>query len=80
MSGKPLGMVELITAIGDANIRMQNLDTSSISLDWSAKKGTKITFGTDMALTTDGTERLGLVLWVPRDLVAKILADRKAQP
>jgi hypothetical protein len=76
MSTNPLGMVELITAIGDQNIRMQNLDTSAITLDYHHKKGTTITFGTDAALTANGTELMGLVLWVPRDKVQQILAER----
>jgi hypothetical protein len=72
-----LGVVGLVTAIGDENIRMQNLDTSAISLDWDHKKGTKITFGTDAVLGANGTELLGIVLWLPRDAVAKSLEAAK---
>ena len=69
--GKPIGMVELLTKIGDDNIKFQNLDSCAISLNYDHKKGSKITFGTDEPITLDGTERLGLVLWLPRDKVAE---------
>lgn len=73
MSVGVVGVVGLVTAIGDAKIRIQNLDDCAFTLDWSAKKGTKITFGTDVALTPNGTELLGLVLWLPRDAVDVVL-------
>ena len=65
---------EMIAAIGDDKVKIQNLDVCSITLDWSRKKGTTITFGTDMRLTSDGTEMLGLIVWVPRDIAAAIRA------
>lgn len=68
-----MGLVELVTAIGDEHIRLQNLDNSAITLDWSAKRGTKITFGTEVSLTPNGTELLGLVVWLPRDAVAALM-------
>ena len=74
-----LGVVGLVTAIGDENIRMQNLDTSAISLDWDHKKGTRITFGTDATLDSNGTELLGIVLWLPRSAVATAIAESKAE-
>jgi hypothetical protein len=70
---KQIGMTELITKIGDENIRFQNLDTSAISLNYDHKKGSKITFGTDEPILPDGTERLGLILWLPRDKVNEII-------
>lgn len=65
---------ELILAIGDDNVSIQNLDQCADTLDWSAKKGTKIRFGTDVPLTPEGTTKLGLVAWLPRDAVTAALA------
>jgi hypothetical protein len=63
---------ELILAVGDENVGIQNLDVCADTLDWSAKKGTKITFRTDQRLIFDtGTEKLGLVIWLDRDAVKK---------
>lgn len=67
---------ELITAYGDERIEMQNLDHCSISLDMD-KKGTKITFGTSVRLNLDGPEKLGLIIWLDRDEVARITSTKE---
>lgn len=69
-----VGISELVAKIGDDNITLQSLDVCASKLDYSRKSGTKITFHTDMPLTPKGTEMLGLVLWLPRDKAAEILA------
>lgn len=75
----PLGISELVAKIGDADIELQNLDTCGISLDYHHKKGTTITFGTSMNISApEGTEKLGLVIWLDRKRVAEILASSKA--
>lgn len=73
---------ELILAIGDDNVVLQNLDLCAKSLDYHHKKGTAITFGTEMNIYADkGTEKLGLILWLPRDAVAAaIAAEKVAKP
>lgn len=71
-------MSELILAIGDDNVEFQNLDSCADSLNYSAKKGTKITFGTDMPLTPEGTRKLGLVLWLDRDAVKEAIEKEAA--
>jgi hypothetical protein len=71
---------ELIATVGDDKVAIQNLDHCGITLDWSTKKGTKITFGTEVGLTPEGTEKLGLVVWLPRDAVKAAIAAEKAQP
>ena len=77
---KPVSMTALLNAIGDDGIGFQNLDHSMIKADWSAKTGTKITFGTDRPITIDGgTDRLGLVLWLDREQVAEAMARLKAE-
>jgi hypothetical protein len=68
---------ELILAIGDDKVQLQNLDNCADTLDWSAKKGTKITFGTEIALTPDGTEKMGLVVWLDRSAVKAALEEYK---
>jgi hypothetical protein len=75
-----LKLSELILAIGDDNVELQNLDHAADTLDWTAKKGTKITFGTTMAINAGGTEKMGLVIWLPRDKVEAALAKSKAAP
>ncbi len=66
---------DLIKAVGDENVKIQNLDVAAIRLDYTRKSGTKITFGTDQPLLPTGTKMLGLVVWLPRDAVKKILED-----
>lgn len=74
-------MSELILSVGDDNVSMQNLDHCSTNIDYSIKKGTKITFGTEEPVTFDGTARLGLILWLPRDAVkAALAAEKSAKP
>lgn len=69
-------MSELIRLYGDDKVQFQNLDQCASDLNMS-KKGTKITFGTEEKITLKGTERLGLVLWLDREAVAKIMATNK---
>lgn len=68
---------ELIAAYGDEKVQWQNLDQCASSLDMG-KCGTTITFGTDERLNPDGTERLGLVVWLDRQRVQEIVAASKA--
>lgn len=71
---------ELILALGDDNVRFQNLDQCAISLDWSRKAGSRITFGTPETIVPgEGTERLGFVLWLDREAVAAAVA-KAARP
>lgn len=63
---------DLIREVGDDNIQFQNLDSCLISANYSQGGGTKITFGTPQPLSVNGTERLGLVVWLDRDDVQRI--------
>jgi len=68
---------ELIAAIGDDNVRFQNLDQD----EWRLKgQNGLLTFATDPeevpvanVLSGEGikTKQLGLVVWLPRDAVEK---------
>lgn len=68
---------ELIAAYGDDKVQFQNLDQCASSLHMG-KRETKITFGTDERITPNGTERLGLVVWLDRERVQEIVAAFKA--
>lgn len=65
----------LILAIGEDKIGIQTLDNCATTLNYSAKSGTKITFGTDQPLTPNGTEKLGIVIWLDRDAVKKAMGS-----
>jgi hypothetical protein len=73
---------ELILAVGDDNVKFQNLLNDAQSID-KTKHGTKITFYTDGVqaeelLAPDKTKNVGLVLWLPRDRVdAAIKAEKE---
>jgi hypothetical protein len=68
---------ELIAAYGDDKVQFQNLDQSAISLNMNGAT-TKITFGTEQRLNLDGTEKLGLVIWLDRDRVKEISKEARA--
>lgn len=75
-----MNLSELVLAIGDDNIGIQNLDHCVTSLS-QTKKCTKITFGSQQSFSIDGTDKLGLILWLDRQQVADALAaDRAAKP
>jgi hypothetical protein len=72
-------VTELIAAVGgDENIRFQPLDACALSLDWTAKSGSKITFGSDVAITPEGTVQLGLIVWFDRAAVKAALTKARA--
>lgn len=67
---------ELIAAYGDDKVKFQNLDHSTETLNMN-KGVTKITFGTEQPIGLNGTEQLGLVVWLDRQRVAEIMAALK---
>lgn len=68
---------ELIAAYGDDVVQFQNLDHCTISLNM-IKGVTKITFGAEQQpISLNGTEKLGLVVWLDRAKVAEITAASK---
>lgn len=73
--GLPLS--KLIAAYGDDKVQFQVLDECATSLNMG-KRDTKITFGTEQRLNLDGTEKLGLVVWMDRARVAEIIAAYKS--
>jgi hypothetical protein len=74
-----LSLSQLIIACGDDKVQFQNLDQCATAIDYSAKNGWRITFGTEMPIGMgSGTEKLGLVVWLDRDQVADAIAKAKA--
>src|SRR6267154_3255232 len=72
---------DLILAVGDENVVFQNLLNDAQSID-KTKHGTKITFYTDAIqaeelLLCGKTKKIGLVVWLPRDLVDAAMAQWK---
>lgn len=74
-----LKLSELIAAYGDDKVQFQNLDQCADRLDMKGTN-TKITFGTEQRLGLNGTEKLGLVVWLDRERVKEIVAASKAEP
>lgn len=72
-------LLELISSYGDNEVKFQKLDDCTETLSMS-KKGTKASFVTPETFGFDGFDRFGLIIWMDRERVAKILADRKSQP
>ena len=71
---------ELIAAVGDGNVKFQNLLSDAHTID-KTKHGTKITFYTDgvqaeelLGGDSSKTKNVGLVLWLPRTLVEVAVA------
>lgn len=71
---------ELIRLYGDERVKFQNLDGSIDSIDYTAKKGTKITFRTEASIEPmRGTRELGLVVWFDRKALKAVMdADMAA--
>ncbi len=73
---------ELILAVGDENVKFQNLLNDAQSVD-KTKHGTKITFYTDAVQAEEmihaaTTKNIGLVVWLPRDRVDAAVAANKS--
>lgn len=75
-----MNISDLIKTIGDDNVQIQFLDQCADSLNYNHKSGTKITFGTPIALTPNGTDKLGIVVWMDRDAVKAAIAKSKENP
>jgi hypothetical protein len=74
-----MNIVELINEVGIPNIGVQFLDQCATDLRWSEKAGTKITFGSDQTLTHEGTDMLGIVVWLPRDATNAALTKARGR-
>lgn len=64
---------DLIKFVGDDNVKIQSLDTCLIKSDWDHRKGSKITFGTEVKTGIDQIEEFGMVVWFKREDIKKAL-------
>lgn len=74
-------MSELLLAVGDDNVRFQNLLNDAHSIEKN-KRGTKITFYTDAIQAEEWLgggrpKNIGLVVWLPKDRVDAAVAAAK---
>jgi hypothetical protein len=77
-----LSLSQLIVACGDDKVQFQNLDQCATSIDYTAKSGWRITFGTELPIGHGAgmaTEKLGLVVWLDRADVAAAIAHTKPE-
>ena len=63
---------KLIADYGDDAVQFQNLDHCLIRANMKGVNS-QITFGTEQALTLDGTDKLALIVWLDRKRVAEII-------
>jgi len=70
-------MSELIAAYGDDKVEVQYLDLCALTLDMNTK-GTTITFGTEQPLDLKGTKKVGIIVWLDRERVKRIIAQEKS--
>ncbi|MAB24944.1 MAG: hypothetical protein CMK78_11435 [Pseudomonadales bacterium] len=71
-----MGIVELITAIGDDSVKLNALDTCITEMN-KRKDHNEFTFCTDQTFDLKGPSDLGIVIWLPRDKVTEIMAAAK---
>lgn len=78
----PLGISELVRLAGDENIQVQNLLQNTVDLN-NGKKGSSIRFMTDPAMVKafmdaslygGKASHVGLVLWIPTEIIDEINA------
>lgn len=72
---KPLSLFALIEAVGVDNIRVQNLLQSMTDIRTDKRGDSKVTFGTDQInatqVATNTTRMMGIILWLPKDLIPR---------
>lgn len=74
-----MNICELIESCGGPEkAKVQFLDQCADTLDYHHKRGTKITFGTDVGLTPDGPCEFGIVVWLDRDEVKASIAKESS--
>jgi hypothetical protein len=75
-------IIELLAGVGVENVTVQNLLESMTNMR-QTKGGTSITFMTDqvtaMQIMTDTDERIGIVVWLPKDRARQVRAQYENQ-
>lgn len=69
-----MGIIELLTRVGEENVRVQNVEQATVGVRQRVRpRTTEITFQTDEVTPADFIRRpprmVGLVVWLPADLV-----------
>lgn len=72
------GISRLVSEIGDENVKLQNLDMVTENLKRDGEV-TQLTFITDQGFGPEGTEQMGLVLWVDRGRFKEAWAELEAE-
>lgn len=72
-----MNIAELITECGVDKVGVQYLDQCADTLNMNGAT-TRITFGTEQPLTPNGTDKLGIVVWIDRQDVADALAKARS--
>lgn len=65
----------LISAVGDDNVMFQNLDNDLIRINTRSDGQSELTFGTQAQTTPNGTEKLGVVVWLDREAVEQAIKE-----
>lgn len=75
---------EILTAVGDENVSFQNLQQAFTGAKLRKGGLTEVSFMTDAVTPTEimrGTNKLvGMIIWMPKDKVAEVVAQMKAKP
>lgn len=69
-----LSLIQLLSAVGDENIKVQYIDECTSQYNYTAKSGNKLTVHTDEEFDSRGMQRFGFVLWIDR---AKLATARR---
>lgn len=78
---KFIGTVQMLTRLGDDEIKFQNIAGSLTNISTNKKKEVKVTFVTGEEFITPGEvmsgnfRNIGFLLWLPREKVERIIAE-----
>lgn len=80
---RKLGITELLSRIGDDNVKLQNLGESMTHINQRKGGVTEIAFLTDAITPTEAivgeAKYLGFVLWLPTAAVKAVMAAHNAE-
>ena len=74
----PLGIIELLTRIGEEHVFVQNVVENMTNITTDKRGVSKVTFVTPKLTAGEvmgEPQHVGLVLWLPADLVKKAQAE-----
>lgn len=68
-----MNLSELIARVGDEKVQLQRIDDCVTSIQMT-KHGARASFVTPQTFGLDGFDKMGLIVWLDRDEVAKVIA------